>query len=347
MKKLMTAAVVAAMAGAALADPQVYDMKLSVKTTACKTGKFTKALEDLGWFVGLQKGDQVSYRKQASLTIAGVIWGCDCDAIQEPYWRDYGAQKSGNHTVGGYAFWNATPKVAIPLQIPYVKFSWALLNRIDQMNTIEGTWMLGDPVVDEALFFLGSGFGKVKNSANECASYIPSMSGNFAGFIQGGSGDDDGCIFCGAVGWDCLVAPFCWCENTPDTTAISAAYGSWTLKYNATASKKLKTKYYITQVVKFNTKKLDLVEDALLAAYEVVNGGPFRDLDFEIEEGERTNEGEKVEVDADEFYAALYGEDYESDIELVGESDIGSVAAQLLSLVIEPEHSEHSEHAAK
>jgi hypothetical protein len=345
MKKLMIVAAVAAMTGVAVADPQVYDVKLSVKTTACKNGKFTKALEDLGWFAPLTKGDPVSFRKQASLTIAGVIWGCDCDAIEEPYWRDYGVNKK-NHTVGGYAFWNATPSVAIPLQIPYVKFSWALLNRIDQMNTIEGTWMLGDPVVDEALFFLGAGFGKVKNAANECASYITSMSGNFAGFIQGGVGDDDGCIFCGAQGWDCLVAPFCWCENTPDTTAISAAYGSWTLKYNSSASKKLKTKYYITQVMKFNTKKLALVEEALIAAYEAINGGPFRDGDFEIEPGERANEGEKVEMDtlADDYYAALYGEDWQEvvEIELVDESVIGPVAAQLLSLVVEPEHSEHA-----
>ena len=341
----MIVAAVAAMTGVAVADPQVYDMKLSVKTTACKNGKFTKALEDLGWFIGLEKGDQVSYRKQASLTIAGVIWGCDCDAIEKPYWRDYGAQRSGLHTVGGYAFWNATPSVAIPLQIPYVKFSWALLNRIDQMKTIEGTWMLGDPVVDEALFFLGAGFGTVKNAANECASYIQSMTGNFAGFIQGGSGDDDGCIFCGVTLWDCLVAPFCWCEDTPDTTMISAAYGSWTLKYNATASKKLKTKYYITQVQKFNTRKLAAVEDALLAAYVAVNGGPLRDSDIEIEPGERANEGEPVEMDtlAADYYVALYGEDFDpGTIELVDESVIGPVAAQLLSLVVEPEHSEHA-----
>jgi hypothetical protein len=350
MKKLIIVAAAAAMTGAAFADAQVYDAKLSVKTTACKSGKFSKALaKSTVWsnYFGYEKGDQVSYRKQASLTIQGVIWGCDCDTIADPRWRNYGVvARTGKSTVGGYAFWYAG-NTAVPLQLPYVKFGWAVLNRIDDMSKIEGTWMLGDPVQGEALFFLGAGFGTVKNYNDDCDSYIKSIKGNFAGFIQGGDGGDNGCIFCGAEAYGCLVAPFCVCANPFDSTELSAAYGTWSIKYNSSASKKLKTKYYITQAESFSSKKLKPVEEALLAAYQAIAGVKLngdKEEEFEDLDGSPTNEDAEIINLADledEYYAALYNLKEDDDVEAYKPAmadDLPEIATALLEMLeIEPE----------
>ena len=267
MKKLMIMAAAAAMAGTvfAVGDAQVYDAKLTVKTTGCVNGKFTKALEsfpdkDAPAFNAV-KGDSVLYRKQATRKINGVFWGCDCETIASPAWRLYtgvntktGADKKP-HTVGGYAFWDATKSSnLIPFTIPYVSFEWLVLNRIDQMKSVEGTWILRDRAADEALFLVGAGFGTCYNKDDECASYIKSISGNFAGFLQYASGADDGCVFCGTTDYDCLVAPFCWCQNVLDTTYLTAAYGTWSITYNASNSKTLKKKRYITELSAYSTK---------------------------------------------------------------------------------------------
>ena len=180
MKKLMIAAACAAMAGsvfAAVGDAQVYDATLTVKTTACKNGKYTKALvnfpvKDANEF-GYDVNDSVMFRKQATRTINGVFWGCDCETIADPAWRIYtsftsaGVEKTP-HTVGGYAFWDATnSKEYIPFTIPYVTFEWLILNRIDQMTSVEGTWLLRDRAANEALFFMGAGFGTANNATDE------------------------------------------------------------------------------------------------------------------------------------------------------------------------------------
>ena len=262
MKKLMIAAACAAMAGsvfAAVGDAQVYDATLTVKTTACKNGKYTKALvnfpvKDANEF-GYDVNDSVMFRKQATRTINGVFWGCDCETIADPAWRIYtsftsaGVEKTP-HTVGGYAFWDATnSKEYIPFTIPYVTFEWLILNRIDQMTSVEGTWLLRDQAANEAMFFIGAGFGTANNATDECASYIKSISGNFAGYLQYVAEGDDGCVFCGTTDYDCLVAPFCWCQDIEeDTTYLTAAYGTWSIKYNSSNSNTLKKKKYITEV---------------------------------------------------------------------------------------------------
>ena len=246
MKKLMIVAAAAAMVGTVSAiEAQVYDALLTVKTTACKNGKYTAALEKFGNNVfGYAVKDDVQFRKQTTKKIGGVFWGCDCNTIANPQWRAYYAKTARTHTksVGGYAFWDATSaKAYIPYSIPYVKFEWLVLNRIDQMKSVEGTFLLRDRATDEAFFFVGGGFGTaVNNTKNECDSYISNISGNFAGAMQYASGDTGGCIFCGINDYGCLVAPFCVCTRGIDTTLLTAAYGTWNIKYNATASKGLK-----------------------------------------------------------------------------------------------------------
>lgn len=269
MKKLMVAVATAAMIGAASAsDAQVYDMTLTVKTTQCKETKVSQALEDYlnndanssatTWG---NKGDVIGLRKQATRKMAGVIWGCDCETIAYPEWRTYRQNKK---TVGGYVFWDLATKEHF--YIPRTRFFWAVLNRIDAMNKIEGSWILANRVGDTAFWFAGAGFGSVKGA--DCGSYITSMSGNFAGFRKPTGGTAD-CIFCDDIE-DCLAETFCYdCSLNAETTELTAAYGTWKLKYNKAASKKLSKTGRITKSYSSNSFKkiadlvdiLELIED--------------------------------------------------------------------------------------
>jgi len=302
MKKLMILAAAAVMAGTvSAAEAQVYDAALTVKTTTCKNGKYTKALVNFPTTganaFGYNAGDRVQFRKQATRKIAGVFWGCDCETIADPKWRVYTnvSAKRNSKTVGGYAFWDATKSPYIPFSIPYVTFEWLVLNRIDQMKTVEGTWVLRDNAQNEALFLVGAGFGTVNNAKNStCEDYIKSISGNFAGFLQYASGDEYGCVFCGVTDYLCLVAPFCWCVAA-DTTYLTAAYGTWTIKYNATSVKTLSNatskQPYITDVKAYKAKAftggnpsvveaLDAEKTAVLNAEKAAAAGGDEDLSW-------------------------------------------------------------------
>jgi len=297
MKKLMILAAAAVMAGTvSAAEAQVYDAALTVKTTTCKNGKYTKALVNFpangANAFGYSAGDRVQFRKQATRKIAGVFWGCDCETIADPAWRVYTNRSARNNkkTVGGYAFWDATKSPYIPFTIPYVTFEWLVLNRIDQMKTVEGTWVLRDRAQNEALFLVGAGFGTVNNAKNTtCEDYIKSISGNFAGFLQYASGDEYGCVFCGVTDYLCLVAPFCWCVNA-DTTYLTAAYGTWTIKYNASSVKTLSnatgTVPYITDVRAYKGKAFTggdpSVVDALNAQKAAVLAAEAAGLDSDL-----------------------------------------------------------------
>jgi hypothetical protein len=271
MKKLMIAAAAAAMIGSAQAyEAQVYDMTLTVKTTQCKETKVSAALEayleddanSSATTIAATKGDKIGLRKQATRKMAGVIWGCDCETIAYPAWRTYRTTKK---TVGGYVFWDLSSKEHF--YIPKTAFFWTVLNRIDAMTKVEGSWVLANGVDGSAFWFAGAGFGSVKGA--DCSSYISSMSGNFAGFRQAVGGTTD-CFFCEDVDTDCLAETFCYdCSANADTTELTAAYGTWKLKYNKSASKKLRTKGRITESYSSNSfnkvnnlvKILDAIED--------------------------------------------------------------------------------------
>ena len=249
MKKLMIAAAAAAMIGAAQAyDAQVYDMTLTVKTTQCKESKVSKALAAYLDDGVTEKGDKIGLRKQATRKMAGVIWGCDCATIAFPAWRTY---RSNKKSVGGYVFWDLASKEHF--YIPKTKFFWTVLNRIDTMSKVEGSWTLANGVDGSAFLFTGAGFGSVTGAG--CGSYISSMSGNFAGFRQAVGGMTD-CLFCEDIDTDCLVETFCGdCSPAADTTELTAAYGTWKLKYNKSASKSLRTKGFITKSYSSNSFK--------------------------------------------------------------------------------------------
>jgi len=247
MKKLMIAAVTAAVGAgvyAASLDAQVYDVNLTVKSTECKDSKYTKTIATLeGEDYKDVKGNELSVRKQASTKIAGVIWGCECETIANPAWRLY----NNGTTVGGYLFWNVGGETCF--NIFTTTFKWAVFNRIDNGEKAEGVWALVNQDIDNTVGFLGAGFGKV--SGLTCRTVLSNMSGNFAGFLLAGS-DAAGCKFCGGV--DCTAWQVCPCTGVGVyDLSLTAAYGSWKIKYNKSASKKLRKTGLITK--SYNFKK--------------------------------------------------------------------------------------------
>lgn len=244
MKKLMiAAAAVAVGAGtyAANLDAQVYDFSMTMKTTTCKEVKYTKTIATLeGEDWDDVKKDKITVRKQASMKIVGVIWGCDCPTWVTPGWALY----NGGSTVGGYLFWNQTTQTL--LNPRRMRFDWAILNRIDDGKKVEGVWKLWNKKVN-TMRLVGAGFGKVSGSLNTCLITLTSMSGSFAGYSIAGLADN--CRFCGGnnacTAWQvCICALRNWHPST-------AAYGSWKIKYNKSASKNLRKYGRLTESYKF------------------------------------------------------------------------------------------------
>ena len=240
MKKLIAAMMVAAAGMYALADAQVYEMQLTMKTTSTRSGKVKFVSCDCG---GESLGDL--YRKQSTVKIKGLIWGCDCVTIGEPSITSNADCLA--EAPYGYIFWNETTKKPMNL-----KFKWDILNRIDKTaKKAEGTWTLTSE--DGDFMVMGSGFGTVKDTTQtkpicqRLATWVPSMKGNFAGWSTTGAivtakATDGECSWCekvagteekvaSAPGWS-----LCLCGESDERTA---ATGTWTLKYNSKVSKTL------------------------------------------------------------------------------------------------------------
>ena len=276
MKKLMIAAAAAALAaGAQAADAQVYNYSAKLKTTNCKGVTVSKTLANyfanhshVNGNVDIEKGDKIGVRKQASRTIDGVIWGCDCPTIQNPAWRVYNGK-----TLGGYIFWDKT--VDDYFRVSRTEFKWVALNRIDTMTKCEGAYELKNDVDGQAIYLAGAGFGTVKD--NDCATYISSISGNVAGFRQPNAGDYASCVFCNA-GEGCIVEPLCdWCYDVAYDTSKTVAYGTWSIKYNSSAAKKLAENGYLSNTYTF--KKAGSAKDTLAQLEKLVKNGATPDDD--------------------------------------------------------------------
>jgi len=329
MKKLMIAAATAAVGAgvyAAALDAQVYDFSLTVKSTACKEIKYTRTIAALeGADYKEVKGEKLSVRKQGTTKVAGVIWGCDCETIADPQWRTY----NNGTTVGGYLFWNVGSDT--PFSIYTTTFAWAVFNRIDTGDKAEGVWGLVNTDADNVVGFFGAGFGKVSGTGEaNCRVVLSSMSGNFAGFILAGS-DAAGCRFCG--GTSCTAWQICanCVVRNPYDLDMTAAYGSWKIKYNKSASKKLRSTGRLTQSYKFskagNSKELLAKVENAAAKGLLASDDYDDDEEFDWEE----YAGNVIEKDAvgdvaygtydaesGEYVAGEKPEEYDGDSILIG-----------------------------
>ncbi len=216
----------------AFAAAQVYEMTMTVKTTVTKSGKITAVVCDT------PSSEVNLYRKQSTVKIKGLFWGCDCETIANP-------EKITDPTeTFGYIFWNETTHEVIDAD-----FGWKVLNRIDKkVNKAEGAWTLDG---GDELFLLGAGFGSVKDDVSKSTCTITDtiltpMSGNVTGWmglpsivVTKGTADD--CYKCQVIeGTDEVVAfapgwSLCACDEGSESTAVS---GTWKLKFLAAAAKK-------------------------------------------------------------------------------------------------------------
>ena len=217
----------------AFAAAQVYEMTMTVKTTVTKSGKITAVVCDT------PSSEVNLYRKQSTVKIKGLFWGCDCETIANP-------EKITDPTeTFGYIFWNETTHTVIDGE-----FAWQLLNRIDKkLKKAEGAWTIGS--FDDDIFLVGSGFGTVKDTVSKSTCTISSvilspMSGNCAGWLSLPStvvkkGTAEDCKKCQVVeGTDDVIAvapgwSLCACEEGSERTAAS---DTWKLKYVTAAAKK-------------------------------------------------------------------------------------------------------------
>lgn len=261
--KTMCAAALAGIALTLSADTedekaaQVYDIRVTIKTTAAKNGSLSKRKNPF-----VEENGKVVYRAQASQTWAGVLWGCGCETLLGE-WKTVG---EASDIVAGVAIWNSKS----PYSIMFLDdMRWRVLDVFDTAATkCEAAWTIGDSSDDSAAFLAFAGFGTATLSTERdddrdlvlesCGSVVKSVSGSVAGWMPAPTktilGDPGECTFCHgvtgatedseevAVAWN----P-CPCEEIGDL-AFTAVSGTWSIKYNKTASKKLSSTDSILKV---------------------------------------------------------------------------------------------------
>ena len=226
----------------ACADAQVYEMTLTLKSTVTAKGKITPLCD------GLPDDDTGLYRKQGTVRIKGLIWGCDCITIAEPQ-----PATSASETYG-YVFWNmSTGKVLDG------EYAWQLFHRImKNLRKCEGTWTL----TGDTFSLVGGGFGTLQDKIDrECCAIedtiVKSMNGNVAGWMTMppvviSKGEAELCKKCEVVaGSDDVVAyapafSLCECDDGSELTTVS---GTWKLKYLVAQSKKWKKAASDTSII--------------------------------------------------------------------------------------------------
>ena len=295
---MIAAAAAAMVSGAFAATPkqaQAYDFKATVKSGVCKKAKVSRALENYfatdrsGAFPSMaagaySKGDEIGLRKQSSIKLAGVIWGCWCPTIAAPAWRP---STPVSPYIGGYAFWNQTSDYGYDPRT--VTFRWATLNRIDAMTKCEGAFQLKNFKQGESFLLWGAGFGTVKETG--CKTYVKSISGNIAGFLLP---DDSayGCVFCDAEG--CTVMPLCdLCWGDRDTSVFTVASGTWSIKFNSKIAKALADTPFLSRVYNFRNAKagdLPAVLNFIERAWYWTQTGTFADVADVCEDDEACGE---------------------------------------------------------
>ena len=224
MKKLMLTAALMASAAAFAADctptvvtpdapTLVYQFKASVKTTKGVTGSVTTDTSTI-CTPGQVTTDTTILRAKDSTTWAGWIYDCEatCDTIKN----------------GTAVLWDSKRKG----QIVDAAFTWNLLQILKGGSVSEAEWDLaGTATYDEtrtqAIKVTGAGFGTY--SAKK--GFYTAFSGYFAGTM--------------GASFDMTKKTTCEPSQVVECTDLTAlvdkdtiAYGNWSIKYNASASKK-------------------------------------------------------------------------------------------------------------
>ena len=243
MKKVMIAAAIAAVAAGAFADEpcglgetalcaEVYDVAMTIKTTACKL-LYTAAKEDK---CGL-KSEEICdcYRVPTTIKVNGVIWSCLCTCegevegstlslpTEERWDLDYGEGFKDSQL-----FWIAKKKTILE---DVMTFSH--LYRIGKKNEkVEASGTFG------SLTFAGFGTfenGRVKAIAGGLAGLWTATPDCTLTFSRPqGSEQAEEFGYCLAYSICPVLAPV----QVEDVT-VTAAYGTFKVKYNAKKSKKL------------------------------------------------------------------------------------------------------------
>jgi hypothetical protein len=281
MKKLMIVAAVAAMTGAAVAatNAQVYEYKLTLKTTTCKSGKVAKNtyLTTMGLY---EAGEEFGYRTSASMTLAGVEWGCSCDRAFAGVWSAPGQYKAadGSDVFDGQTFWNTKTLAFLGGKYNAQDIAFTVFNRIGKKaDEVELAFTIGDNTeADYPFQLICAGQGTIKDVAldpdlagisGDCwGSYIKSAKGNVAGWLDSAIvGEVGDCWYCGTTG--CDVWDFCECLGIGNPL-LTIAYGTWTMKYNATASKNLEKAANRGKITNAYSGFPKSIKEALVAAKE-------------------------------------------------------------------------------
>jgi len=251
---------------------QVYDVKVTIKTTVAKKATISASSNPFVFESGT-----VIYRTQGSQSWNGVIWGCSCDAIL----GSWTVINQSQGIVAGCIIWDKKSPNTIIFD---ENIHWRLLNAIDKTGTkCEGAWTIGDSGDDSNAFLSFAGFGTLELSTTkadgdlviaDCMSYVKLISGNVAGWMPAPyvttPGKKGSCTFCNSVedeedevdyakAWE-----FCDCANFGDSDFTSVS-GTWSIKYNAALSKKLRNSTSILDVYKKFPKSVEAVVKAKIA----------------------------------------------------------------------------------
>jgi len=212
MKKLMMFAAAMTIVGGAFADcgetatnncALVYDVTVSLKTTLPKSGSVTTSVS-CSDVTGV-----ICYRVPGTMALKGFYTACACDC--------------DSFLGGTLTLWNPKAKALATEGL----MNWTVFNLIGKTETdIEALWSMVDATDGTGLS--GAGFGKWDAKADR----VSSISGDVVGKLLPPECQVSGCP--AAVAFPCS-------ETQEDSIGFTIAYGTWSMKYNATQSKKLAT----------------------------------------------------------------------------------------------------------
>lgn len=237
MKKIVPLVLFSMCALGACGESLVYEVTMKVKTTVPKTGEVKSAC-----CVG-SGGSTLTYRKQGTITVRGLIWARSCSGLMGTLTHEFPG-------MNGCYFWNMTDGQPITGG----RVTWPLLHRIDNgMKKVEGVMEL--KANDWQL--LCAGYGRA-DDVTETDGMLRNLNGNFAGWRTAPTWVETvygvACPTCpsglGTVQRDTTAAAWSLC-NCALPSPKTLAFGTWKVKYNRVLSQAYTNVLSIRQVYGF------------------------------------------------------------------------------------------------